>query len=193
MTEDRTPPGSDNTSEQRADAGRDARGRWKTGHCPNPNGRPKKRRHEDYSPRDLRDFMNTQIEVTTAEGTQRMDRRTAFMNKVFEGAMKGKATAMRMLMADIKESDRQLAELRLHYDRMLAALILDNPDFKSFDESLSRQQRIDMLEMASALNHYYPGQYGAILGELNDEASKNTYEEYLAKLAELKKKEGCQG
>ena len=149
----------------------------------------KKRRREDYNPRDLRDFMNTQIEVATADGAQKMDRRTALLNKLFEGAMKGKATPMRLLLADIKESDRQLAELRLAYERLEAELIHDNPDFKDIDESLTRQQRIDLLGMASALNHYYPGAYDAILGKSDDKASDEGIKEILAKLDALKTNE----
>ena len=134
--------------------------------------------------------MNTQIEVTTADGTHTMDRKTALLNKLFEGAMKGKATPMRMLLADIKVSDRQLAELRRNYERLEAELIHDNPDVKDIDESLTCQQRIELLGMASALNHYYPGACDTILGKSDDKASNERMKEFLAKLEELKTKEG---
>ena len=188
MTEGQNLPSNEDPSSEAVDTGRDARGRWKTGHCPNPKGRPKKRRYENYNPSDLRDFMNTQIEVSTAEGTQKMDRRTALMNKLFEGAMKGKVTPIRILLADIRESDQQLAELRLEYERLETELIHDNPEFKDFDDSLTRQQRIDLLGMATTLNHYYPGEYDAILGKSDDETSKKRFEEFRAKLAKSKSK-----
>ena len=131
MTDDQTPSDSDAPNAAPANAGRDARGRWKNGHCPNPKGRPKKERFKDYNPSDPRHFFMTQIEAATADGPQMMDRRTALLNKMFEGAMKGKVTLTRMLMAIIKENDQQLAELRLHYDRRLTELVLNNPDFKN--------------------------------------------------------------
>ncbi len=186
MTEDKDPPNAEDPSPEACDTGRDARGRWKKGHCPNRKGRPKRKRFKNYDPSDPRHFFSTQIEVMTADGPQEMDRKAAVMHKLFESAMKGGATAQRMVFAMIEKNDRQLAELRLEYERLEAKLIHDNPDFKDLDESLTRQQRIDLLGMATTLNHYYPGQYDAILGKSDDETSKKKLEEILAKLAKSK-------
>lgn len=164
---------------------RDARGRLLPGHCPNRKGRPKKKRFKNYDPSDPRHFFSTLIEVATADGPQVMDRRTALLNKIFEGAMKGKATPMRMLMAMIKETDQQLAELRLHYDRMECALIHDNPNFKSLNESLTVQQKIKLLTTAATLNHYHPGQYDAILGK-----AEGDFEGWSENSADCSKKSG---
>ena len=161
---------------------RDARGRWMKGHCPNPKGRPKKKRFKDYNPSDVRHFVSTQIEVATADGPQLMDRRTALLNKMFEGAMKGKATPLRMMMAMIKENDQQMAELRLQYERLERELIHDNPGFEGIDESLTHQQKIDLFGLATVLNHYYPGEYDTILGKAEGSIEGWSEEEILEKL-----------
>ena len=144
--------------------GRDKRGRWIKGHCPNPKGRPKKMRFKDYNPSDPKHFFSTQIEVKTADGTQAMDRKAALLHKMFETAMRGGVMAQRMAWEMIKETEQQIADLRVHFDRRLTELVLDNPDFKDMDESLSREEKIELFGMAKTLNHYFPGQYDAILG-----------------------------
>ena len=164
MSNDQNTPSDDPSDQPRKT--RDARGRWLPGHCPNRKGRPKKRRFKNYNPSDPRHFFATQVEVMTANGPEMMDRRTALLYKAYEGAMKGKVTPMRMMMGMIKENDQQMAELRVEYDRLLSTLILDNPDFKSIDESLTPRQRIELFGMATTLNHYYPGQYRELLGGL---------------------------
>ena len=63
-------------------------------------------------------------------------------------------------MGMIKENDQQLAELRVHYEHLVRTLILDNPDFKSIDESLTARQRLDLLRVQYLVlrllhQHYY--------------------------------------
>jgi hypothetical protein len=142
--------------------GRDAKGRWVAGHCPNPKGRPKKRRCKNYNPSDIRHFMSTQIEVNTADGPQAMDRRTALLIKLYENAMKGKPSAQRLILSMTEKSDKELVELRYRYEIMVGALVLDNPDFRGLDE-LSARDRHDLLAAARVLDHYYPGQYAGFL------------------------------
>ena len=190
MIDDRTAPNGEDSFAEVGDNGRDARGRWKKGHCPNPKGRPKKERFKDYNPSDTRHFFNTQIEVMTAEGPQRMDRRAALLHKVFEKAMKGGVTAQRLALAMIAENDQRLAELRFHYERMETELIHENPNFKSLDESLTISQRNELLGLATALAHYYPGQYGAILGNRDNDAEKEAFKYFEAKLASAKSEGG---
>ena len=62
-------------------------------------------------------------------------------------------------------SCQRRGELRLHFEHLLHTLILDNPDFKSIDESLTLQQKIELIGLANLLNHYHPGQYNGILGK----------------------------
>lgn len=183
MTDDEPDHEETDLASRQADTGRDACGRWKKGYCPNPRGRPKKVRRADYNPSDIRDFMRTQIEVATADGPQMMDRRTALLHKAFEGAMKGKVTPMRKLMEEIQRSDQQLAELRYHFDGLMTRLILDNPRFKNLDVSLSHVQRNELIGIAAVLNHYHPGQYGAILGLSEDATETAPADGFAARLA----------
>jgi len=182
MSDDPKTPGKDPSGGDRPRKTRDARGRWVKGHCPNPKGRPRKQRFKDYNPSDVRHFVSTQIEVATADGPQLMDRRTAFLNKIFEGAMKGKATQTRMMLAMIKENDQQLAELRVHFEHLVRSLILNNPHFESIDESLTVQQRAELFALANLLNHHHPGQYDAILGKAAGDVEGMSYDEALDKL-----------
>ncbi len=152
MSHDQTTPNDNPPGSEHPRKTRDARGRWMKGHCPNPKGRPKKIRLGNYDPSDPRHFFSTLVEVMTADGPQAMDRRTALLYKVYEGAMTSKVTSMRMMMAMIKENDQQMAELRLQYERLESELILDNPDFEGIDESLTRQQKIDLIGLATVLN-----------------------------------------
>ena len=61
----------------------------------------------------------------------------------------------------------------LRYERLESELIHENPDFKSIDESLTLKQRTELLGLAAALDHYYPGQYAAVLGDYTDPEVNN--------------------
>ena len=182
MSHDHTTPNDHPTGSEPPRNARDARGRWRKGHCPNPKGRPKKKRFKDYNPSDLRHFFSTLVEVTTAGGPEMMDRKTALLYKLYEGAMKGKITPLRMMMAMIKENDQQMAELRLHYERLEREFIHDNPDFEGIDESLTRQQKIDLIGLATVLNYYYPGEYDTILGKAEGSIEGWSEEEIVEKI-----------
>ncbi len=78
---------------------RDARGRWLKGSSPNPRGRAPKEVFKDYSPSDVRHFANTLIELTVNGQPEKMDRRAALLNKVFESAMSGKVSQQRPPMS----------------------------------------------------------------------------------------------
>ena len=143
---------------------RDARGRWRKGHCPNPKGRPRKKRFKNYNPSDVQHFANTQIELMVNGQPETLDRRAALLNKIFESAMKGRVSQQRYLMGLFEKKDAELAELRHQYDRFLHEWVLDNPNFKNFDDSLSHEQQLILLKLGATLNHYYPGQFTAFLG-----------------------------
>ena len=143
---------------------RDARGRWQKGHCPNPKGRPRKKKAKNYDPSDVRHFANTQIELMINGQPEKMTRKEAILSKVFESAMKGRVSQQRYVMSLFEKNDEQLAELRQQYDVLLHEWIVANPNFENIDESLSRQQINTLTSMASTLNHYYPGQFDALLG-----------------------------
>ena len=145
------------------DPKRDARGRWRKGHCPNPKGRPRKVKFEGYNPSDIRHFANTQIELMMNGEPVKLDRRAALLNKSFESAMKGRVSQQRYLLQLFEKNDVRLAEMRHRYNTLLHRWVLDNPNFKGFDESLSREQQLELLSLASTLNHYHPGQYEELL------------------------------
>ena len=153
--------------EVRGEVQRDARGRWLKGASPNPKGRPPKKIFKDYSPSDVRHFANTQIELTVNGQPEKMDRRAALLSKTFESAMSGKVSQQRFLMNLFEKSDANLAELRNRFDQLLNAWMLDNPEFKAVDESLTSAQRHELFILANVLEHYHPGHYGAILGKPN--------------------------
>lgn len=164
-------------------ATRDKRGRWQKGYCPNLKGRPRKEKYEDYNPSDIRDFMNTQIELNIGGQPVKMDRRAALLNKVYEGAMKGKVTCIRLLLHMTQENDAQLAELRVQYDKLVRLWILDNPDFKGLDD-MPAEQRILLLSLASTLNHYFPGQYQELLKSYED-VNEEDIASFAARLSEF--------
>lgn len=70
----------------------------------------------------------------------KLDRRSALLNKIFESAMKGRVTQQRYLMGMFEKKDAELAELRHQYTMLMSEWVIDNPNFKNFDESLSHEQ-----------------------------------------------------
>ena len=96
-----------------------------------------------------------------------LDRRAALLSKIFESAMAGRVPQQRNLMILFEKADANLAEIRGRYDQLLNAWMLDNPEFKAVDESLTSAQRHELFILANVLEHYHPGHYGAILGKPN--------------------------
>jgi hypothetical protein len=139
---------------------RDANGRWLKGHCPNPNGRPKKKAQEDYDPSDIRHFGRAMIDVTAGGQNQTMDRRAALIYKMFESAMKGKVSSQRFLYREFQEYDKRLAAVRVEYDQLIMDWVIENPDFKGLDaDNIPREVQIRIQELEVLLNHYHPEQY----------------------------------
>jgi hypothetical protein len=73
--------------------------------------------------------------------------------------MKGKVSQQRYLMQQFEKNDDRLAEVRNRYETLLREWILDS----SNSEGLSRGQHLELLNLASILNHYHPGQYEELL------------------------------
>ena len=69
---------------------------------------------------------------------------------------------------------------------MESELIHENQNFKSIDESLAIRQRNELLGLATVLNHYFPGQYDAILGQRDEEATEEAFKYFEARLARSK-------
>ena len=172
-TDDKSP--KDGDSGDKMKSSRDANGRWKKGFCPNPKGRPRKRKDPNYDPSDIFYFKNTLIEVRTKDGPQLMDRRAALNSKMFEDAMRGKVSMQRFLYAEFERNDERLAAMRLHYEKLVTKWIINNEEFDGLDgESIPKEVQIELAQLQSLLNHYYPGQYPisfASGGEEDDDAA----------------------
>lgn len=152
-----------------ANDGRDARGRWVEGHCPNLKGRPRKKKAPKYDPSDIRHFMNTQVELMVGGEVHHMDRKAALLSKAYESAMKGSVTQQRYVLSLFENNDSELSELRQQYREFVYQHILDNPDFENLDDSLTNEQMNYLLTLSATLNHYYPGQFDAFLPKAQDE------------------------
>lgn len=156
MTDKKTPEGEDR------DATRDARGRWRKGHCPNPKGRPRKPSFKGYDQSDIRLFANTQIEITANGRVEKMDRRTAMLNKVYESAMKGSVTAQRFLYIEFMKSDDKVATAATRLNQLVAEWYgAGNGDRQR--KGIPSRVQWEIWQLAGYLNHYFPGQYAHLL------------------------------
>ena len=146
---------SDDKNDQPA---RDAKGRWRKGHCPNPKGRPRKQVMEDYDPGDLRHFRNTMIDVMSGGQKVKMDRRAALLHKIYESAMKGKVSMLRFLFKEFERNTEQLAIMRIRYDELMTEWVFKDPNYKGFD-NLPFGLQLELISLETLLNHYHPGGY----------------------------------
>lgn len=138
---------------------RDASGRWLPGHCPNPKGRPQKKRKTYPDQFDLQIFGSSLISVSANGQTEMMDRRTALLNKMYEGAMKGKVSMQRFLYQEFGKNDERLAIARMRYDQLEMDWMINHPDRHQPDHEIPSEVEIEMLGLRALLNHYYPGSY----------------------------------
>ena len=76
--------------------GRDAKGRWAKGTTGNRSGRPPKERDHDMA--DVYNFSQFPTEITVAGEKQLMTRHEVVLLKLFESAMKGRITSLRILL-----------------------------------------------------------------------------------------------
>ena len=159
MSTDNKSPNNHRSGDQMKSA-RDANGRWKKGHCPNPKGRPRKRKNPNYDPSDIHYFKNTLIEVRTADGPQLMDRRAALNNKMFEDAMRGKVSMQRFMYAEFERNDERMAAARLQYQKLMTKWVIENEKFDGLDgENIPIDVQHEITGLQALLNHYYPSQY----------------------------------
>ena len=138
---------------------RDAKGRWRKGHCPNPKGRPRKPPREDLDLSDLEVFGNTLIDVVSSGEKVTMLRRAALLHKIFESAMKGKVSQQRFLYKEFENNSRRLAAIRNDYERLVIKWIIDNPKFKDPDFEIPFGVDLHIKQLRAILHHYYPTQY----------------------------------
>ncbi len=82
--------------------GRDAKGRWAKGTTGNRSGRPPKER--DYDMADVYNFGQFPTEITVAGEKQLMTRHEVVLLKLFESAMKGRITSLRILLEKFEQA-----------------------------------------------------------------------------------------
>ena len=142
-------------------ANRDAKGRWRKGYCPNPKGRPKKRRANHFDLCDLDVFGSTLIDVVSGGEKVTMIRRAALLHKMFESAMKGKVSQQRFLYKEFENNSRRLAAIRNDYERLVIEWIIDNPNFKDPDFEMPFAVELHINQLQAILHHYFPTEYRA--------------------------------
>jgi len=106
---------------------RDALGRWTKGSTGNPNGRPRKwSRIENGS---LEPFINSVIEVQTADGPKMMTRDGILLNRLFQSALQGNVHAQ--IYLDKKFEKFADNRANLHATLMdYYAFKMENPDYE---------------------------------------------------------------
>lgn len=92
--------------------GRDRNGRWTKGHCPNPNGRPRKKPQTSGS--DVRYFKQTLVDATIQGKPVQLTRHELLLHKMFENALKGSVLVQRKLFDRFEQSDDTFAEAEFH-------------------------------------------------------------------------------
>jgi hypothetical protein len=146
---------------------RDARGRWRSGcKSPNPKGRPKKRPMVKRDQSDIRIFGNTIVDVIANGKIETMDRREALLNKIYEGAMKGKVTSQRFLFKEFAKNDELMADICVQYEQIMMQWIVNNHGQNRVEVPIEIERRI--IKLRYILNYHFPGDY-PINGRSNDE------------------------
>ena len=139
---------------------RDARGRWEPGYCPNPKGRPKKKKPKVIrNQSDIHFFGNTMVDILTNGQKETMDRRTALNNKMFESAMKGTFSQQRFLYKEFEKNDARIAATMLQYERLMFDWYVNNPAPGKPRVEMPPEVEVEIIQLRGLLNHYYPGSY----------------------------------
>ncbi len=109
---------------KRADRGdgRDAKGKWvKSG---NPNGRP--RNVPDLDMADVYNFSQHPTEITISGEKQLMTRHETVMFKLYESAMKGRITSIRILLERFEQAELSKEFVQLEFQKW-AELMAEDP------------------------------------------------------------------
>jgi len=139
---------------------RDARGRWLPGNCPNPKGRPKKKKPTVLrNQSDIHFFGNTMVDILTNGQKETMSRRTALNNKMFESAMKGKVSQQRFLFKEFERNDDRLATLIAHHEQLVMDWLINNPAPGKPRVEVPLEVELEIIRQKALLNHYFPGAY----------------------------------
>ncbi len=94
--------------------GRDAKGRW-VNISGNPNGRPL--RVPDLDMADVYNFSQCPTEITISGEKQLMTRHETVMFKLYESAMKGRITSIRILLEKFEQAEMSKEYVRLWLEK----------------------------------------------------------------------------
>ena len=127
--------------------GRDFRGRWKKGHCPNPNGRPRKQ--PQVSDADVGWFKQSTVKVVINGEIRELTRHELLLHTMFDQAIKGKSAVIaRKLFDRFEEVDKVWAQARDWY-REHREIFLAKDAKGEFDAKLGNE----LIAILEALNY----------------------------------------
>ena len=127
--------------------GRDFRGRWKKGHCPNPNGRPRKQ--PQVSDADVGWFKQSTVKVVINGEMREVTRHELLLHSMFDQAIKGKSAVIsRKLFDRFEEVDKAWAQAREWY-REHREIFLANDAKGEFDAKLGNE----LIAILESLNY----------------------------------------
>jgi hypothetical protein len=119
--------------------GRDARGRWTKGHCPNPNGRPRKK--IPISESDVHHFKQTMVDAVIGGKQTQMTRHALLLHKMFEQALKGSVLTQRKLFERFEKSDDTIVEAELELKHLGRQILARHDKTGTIDEQLYEEYR----------------------------------------------------
>lgn len=117
--------------------GRDRRGRWRKGFCPNPNGRPRKK--PAVSDSDVGYFKQTLIEATINGQKRWVTRHELLLHSMFDQALKGKTSIARKLFERFEDVDMTFTKARDHVRKMRDEYLNKYHETGEHDEELATE------------------------------------------------------
>jgi hypothetical protein len=114
--------------------GRDRRGRWVKGHCPNRNGRPRKK--PVISDADVGYFKQQMVEATVKGEKCWLTRHELLLHSMFDQALKGKVSMARKLFDRLESVETLWAEAQALLKRLAQQLLENYDETGKFDDKL---------------------------------------------------------
>ena len=118
---------------------RDRNGRWKTGYCPNPKGRPRKK--PPISEADVYVFKQTQVDAVIGGKPTQMSRHGLLLHKMYEAALKGSVLIQRKLFERFEQSEDTVVEAELHLRHLGRQIPAHHDQTGQIDERLYDEYR----------------------------------------------------
>lgn len=119
--------------------GRDRNGRWKKGHCPNPNGRPRKK--PEVSQADVNHFKETLVDAVVQGKPAKLTRHELLLHKMYEQALKGSVLIQRKLFDRFEQSDDTIEEGEFHLRHLGKQILAHHDKTGQIDEKLYDEYR----------------------------------------------------